>query len=209
MRSYFALLAVGAAILVGVFGGSARAAPGQGQGKTPPTPASALALPDNGTVSTTVTLADGTVEPVTITTSSSVAAPAKVDALGGDAGVAAAASLSCWTAKNEVDYGPSWAIIMTYAQTIGWCGNGSTISGTPGQQIAAKVTGTGQVTFWQFDGVIDKEMTRYYAGWAFQAYTEGHFHQCPIIQFACFDDKYPQLWMNVYANGARERYWSG
>jgi len=209
MRIRLALVAVGVAILGGIVGGAARAAlPAGGLNQMLPAPSGGTRLPAAGVFSTTALLPDGTIVPVTITSSSTQALPAQVATLGG-ANIDAAAALTCWTVANEVDYGPSWAIIMTYRQTVGWCGNGSKISGTPGQQIAAKVTTTGQVTFWVFDSVIDKEMTQYYAGWAYQAYTEGHFHQCPIVQFACFDDKYPQLWMNVYANGTYQNYWSG
>ena len=54
---------------------------------------------------------------------------------------------------------------------------------------------------WHYQGIMDKNATSFYNDWAFQEYVQGHFNQCPIVTFACADNKYPWLAMNIYADG--------
>ena len=201
--------------LVSVFTTSIILVSGTAYGATPtssgnrllPVPIGGIALsPGSTTEIGTITDSQGKVIPIYATAGIATSAtPAQVAAVSGKSipsGLAASASAatSCWSARNYVSYGPSWATLMTYAQTVYWCGNGSTIS-SQGQNISGSVTALGSLTGWQYGGVLSSSATMFYNNWAYQEYTQGLFHQCAIVTFACTNNKYPYIYANVYANG--------
>jgi hypothetical protein len=171
-------------------------------------PAGAIAVPASGTMTVTTNIG-GQQVPVTVVAGPVTEVSPSTLASEGFSVPAASTTFAtrCWTENNTIHYGPSWAVLMYFQAHLGWCGNGNKIS-SEGQQIKGWVTGTGLVTFWVYQGYFDKTDTMYYDYWAYQDYVQGHFAQCPVVRFACFDDKYPTLTENIYANGTHQNYWS-
>ena len=165
-----------------------------------PVPSNATAISNGNAAHFVIKNPDGSTTPVTVSFASGRISQAQAVAAGAKLAAVTPAALYCGTASLTVQYGPNSAWLVRFTYSTNWCGNGSVISGTPGSIVSGTVSGWAAATGVSYKGVLERDMNLWYAGWAYQGHVEGLWQTCyPIL--GCGGNHYPQVWINMYANG--------